>query len=106
MDNQVASHNPDALRRQSLLWEYADVQVLAMSDVGVRAVEARGSVPPVPLFVHYDLPVRRVPGPHSPPPLLPCLITPTHAPHATDDLLLSPPPFYQRKFILRGRALI
>jgi len=34
-------------------------RVLAITDVGLRALEARGAVPPVPLFIHYDLPVRR-----------------------------------------------
>jgi hypothetical protein len=34
--------------------------VLAVSDVGLRALEGRGAPPPPPLFVHYDLPVRKV----------------------------------------------
>ena len=33
--------------------------VLATSDVGLRALEGRGGQPPPPLFVHYDLPVRK-----------------------------------------------
>ena len=34
--------------------------VLAVSEVGLRALEGRGAPPPPPLFVHYDLPVRKV----------------------------------------------
>ena len=36
--------------------------MLAVSDVGLRALEGRGAPPPPPLFVHYDLPVRKVGG--------------------------------------------
>lgn len=38
----------------------AAAHVLVVSDVGLRAMEGRGAPPPPPLFVHYDLPIRKV----------------------------------------------
>lgn len=48
----------------------AIANVLAVSDVGLRALEGRGAPPPPPLLVHYDLPARKVtflPLPHAAP---------------------------------------
>lgn len=37
----------------------AQTHVIAMTDVGVRALD-KGALPPLALFVHFDLPTRKV----------------------------------------------